>query len=70
MINIKNLIVSIGKDWPLLTKEEKAAMRKVMMEGLLLSSYRFLKYKTEDSLTKSQDKFKIKNRISFMKIWI
>ena len=36
IINIKNLIVSIGKDWPLLTKEEKAAMRKVMMEGLLL----------------------------------
>jgi len=33
---------------------------EAMMEGLLLSSYRFLKYKTADSLTKSQDKFKIK----------
>jgi len=31
------------------------------MEGLLLSSYRFLKYKTEDSLTKNKDKFKIQN---------
>ena len=33
---------------------------EAIMEGLLLSSYRFLKYKTEDSLTKKQDKFKIK----------
>jgi leucyl aminopeptidase len=32
---------------------------EAIMEGLLLSSYRFLKYKTEDSLTKKQDKFKI-----------
>ena len=31
------------------------------MEGLLLSSYRFLKYKTTGSLTKSQDKFNIKS---------
>ena len=30
------------------------------MEGLLLSSYRFLKYKTEESLTKKKDKFEIK----------
>ena len=35
-INIKNLLVSIGKDWPLLTTEEKSAMKKVVMEGLLL----------------------------------
>ena len=32
---------------------------EAIMEGLLLSSYRFLKYKTEESLTKKQDKFKI-----------
>jgi len=32
---------------------------EAIMEGLLLSSYRFLKYKTEDSLTKKQDKFRI-----------
>ena len=32
---------------------------EAIMEGLLLSSYRFLKYKTEDSLTKKKDKFKI-----------
>jgi soluble cytochrome b562 len=36
MGNIKNLTLSIGKDWPLLTTEEKAAMKKVAMEGLLL----------------------------------
>jgi leucyl aminopeptidase len=32
---------------------------EAIMEGLLLSSYRFLKYKTEESLTKKKDKFKI-----------
>jgi hypothetical protein len=36
MINIYNLARSIGKDWPLLTREEKAAMKKVVAEGLLL----------------------------------
>ena len=34
---------------------------EAIMEGLLLSSYRFLKYKTTGSLTKSQDKFNIKS---------
>ena len=32
---------------------------EAIMEGLLLSSYRFLKYKTDESLTKKQDKFQI-----------
>ena len=32
---------------------------EAIMEGLLLSSYRFLKYKTEGSLTKKKDKFNI-----------
>ena len=32
---------------------------EALMEGLLLSSYRFLKYKTSDSLTKINDKFEI-----------
>ena len=32
---------------------------EALMEGLLLSSYRFLKYKTSESLTKINDKFEI-----------
>jgi leucyl aminopeptidase len=32
---------------------------EAIMEGLLLSSYRFLKYKTEESLTKKYEKFQI-----------
>ena len=28
IINIKNLVLSIGKDWPLLTKEEKDCNEK------------------------------------------
>jgi hypothetical protein len=36
MLNIYNLARSIGKDWPLLTTEEKSAMKKVVAEGLLL----------------------------------
>jgi leucyl aminopeptidase len=37
----------------------ESTFMEAIMEGLLLSSYRFLKYKTEDSLTKKQDKFKV-----------
>ena len=33
---------------------------EAIMEGLLLSSYRFLKYKTSESLTQNNDKFQIK----------
>ena len=33
---------------------------EAIMEGLLLSSYRFLKYKTNESLTKNTDKFQLK----------
>ena len=32
---------------------------EAIMEGLLLSSYKFLKYKTEDALSRNHDKFKI-----------
>jgi leucyl aminopeptidase len=34
---------------------------EAIMEGLLLSSYRFLKYKTNESLTQNNDKFQLKN---------
>ena len=34
---------------------------EAIMEGLLLSSYRFLKYKTNESLTQKNDKFQLKN---------
>ena len=33
---------------------------EAIMEGLLLSSYRFLKYKTNESLTQNNDKFQLK----------
>ena len=33
---------------------------EALMEGLLLSSYRFLKYKTTESLTKTNDNFELK----------
>ena len=32
---------------------------EAIMEGLLLSSYRFLKYKTDESLTRKQEKYRI-----------
>jgi len=38
----------------------ESTFMEAIMEGLLLSSYRFLKYKTEESLTKKKDKFKKK----------
>ena len=41
------------------TIEGESIFIEAIMEGLLLSSYRFLKYKTEESLTKKQDKFNI-----------
>ena len=43
---------------------------EAMVEGLLLSSYRFLKYKTENALTKSKDKYSL-SRINIVipKYW-
>ena len=43
---------------------------EAMVEGLLLSSYRFLKYKTEDALTKTKDKYSL-SRINIVipKYW-
>lgn len=34
--NTIKLLRSLGKDWPLMTKQEKAAMKKLLAEGLLL----------------------------------
>ena len=42
------------------TLSDRTKYIEAIMEGLLLSSYRFLNYKTEESLTKQTDKFKIK----------
>lgn len=34
--NVMKLLRTLGKDWPLMTKQEKAALAKVLAEGLLL----------------------------------
>ncbi len=55
-----NKIVKVNIIDTLDTTSNKTTYIEAIMEGLLLSSYRFLSYKTENSLTKKKDKFEIK----------
>jgi len=55
-----NKIVKVNIIDTLDTTSNETTYIKAIMEGLLLSSYRFLSYKTENSLTKKKDKFEIK----------
>jgi len=55
-----NKIVKVNIIDTLDTTSNETTYIEAIMEGLLLSSYRFLSYKTENSLTKKKDKFEIK----------
>ena len=55
-----NKIVKVNIIDTLDTISNETTYIEAIMEGLLLSSYRFLSYKTENSLTKKKDKFEIK----------
>ena len=55
-----NKIVKVNIIDTLDTISNETTYIEAIMEGLLLSSYRFLTYKTENSLTKKKDKFEIK----------
>ena len=55
-----NKIVKVNIIDTLDTTSNETTYIEAIMEGLLLSSYRFLTYKTENSLTKKKDKFEIK----------
>ena len=55
-----NKIVKVNIIDTLDTTSNETTYIEAIMEGLLLSSYRFLTYKTNNSLTKKKDKFEIK----------
>lgn len=55
-----NKIIKVNIIDTLDTTSNETTYIEAIMEGLLLSSYRFLTYKTENSLTKKKDKFEIK----------
>ena len=55
-----NKIVKVNIINTLDTISNETTYIEAIMEGLLLSSYRFLTYKTNNSLTKKKDKFEIK----------
>ena len=55
-----NKIVKVNIIDTLDTTSNETTYIEAIMEGLLLSSYRFLSYKTENSLTTKTDKFEIK----------
>jgi len=55
-----NKIVKVNIIDTLDTTSNETTYIEAIMEGLLLSSYRFLSYKTENSLTNKNDKFEIK----------